>query len=214
MGDYNLRRIKDGVITAGDIRSLVRDYQSRHKLKEDGLIGPETLIHLRGSARVGDIGNPSKHGKEDPEWVRANIVECHDRGDRPRMPGVPAKWWLKVHRLVEPRLRAGLQAALEACPDYQIQRIGGYVFRHQRHDPSRPLSTHAYGIAVDVDAYKNGARHLGSVQIEPWSAQWLKIWPKGLPREWVEAMERHGWVWGGRWTGFVDPMHFQYTGEH
>ena len=40
-------------------------------------------------------------------------------------------------------------------------------------------------------------------------AAWRRLWPDGLPRAFVEAFEGAGFEWGGRWRGYVDPMHFQ-----
>jgi hypothetical protein len=151
-------------------------------------------------------GDPGVHrGYPDPAWVKANIVTLHD------LPGVPAHWFFSCHRLVEPRMRAAFAAALVAAPEYRIERAGCWVFRHQRHDQSRPLSDHSWGTAVDIDAARN-ASHTFAVpgrQPAPWSPMWMELWPNGLPRAFVEAFEAHGFEWGGRWHGFVDPMHMQ-----
>lgn len=164
------------------------------------------------SEAIRRYGNPdaNRDNAPDPAWEKAHIVYCGGSGkaEKPALPGVPARLWVGVHRLVEPALRAGLTAAVAACPDYEIERLGCYVFRHQRHDPTRPLSIHSVGSAVDINPDDNSARNV-KVPIEPWSPEWRRIWPDGLPRPFVEAMEAHGWEWGGRWPGFVDPMHFQ-----
>jgi hypothetical protein len=160
-------------------------------------------------------GDPGT-GTADPSWERANIVDCH--GDetgarrRPAMPGVPSGLWFRCHRLVEPAMRRALAAADEAGGGYVITRAASYVFRHQRHDPHRPLSRHSWGIAVDINPVQNAARQFPAGRTPAlWSEAWLDQWPRGLPRAFVEAFEAEGFVWGGRWRGFVDPMHMEYT---
>lgn len=145
----------------------------------------------------------------DKAWERANIVDCHGTsGDHPSMPGVPAKWYFRTHRLAEPYFREALRRAQEAAPDYRMERASSFNFRHQRHDPKRPLSAHSWGVAIDVDPALNFARTFTrGTRPAPWSPEWMKIWPKGLPRAFVEAMTSIGLTWGGWWLE-CDPMHF------
>jgi hypothetical protein len=68
------------------------------------------------------------------------------------------------------------------------------------------LSMHAYGAAIDLNLkYSNywlwGAR--GAVNIP---------YRNAMPREIVDAFERHGFIWGGRWYHY-DTMHFEYRPE-
>jgi len=63
------------------------------------------------------------------------------------------------------------------------------------------LSMHAYGAAIDLDLR--------------YSDYWL--WEKGgwrnrMPKDIVDAFERHGFIWGGRWYHY-DTMHFEYRPE-
>ncbi len=161
---------------------------------------------------VATYGNPGI-GEASPRkaWERASIVTCRDgNGDRPGVPGVPPRFYFMVHQLAEPAMRIAFAAAKLADPGYTIERAGAYNFRHQRHDPARPLSRHSWGIAVDIDAEDNSGRQFAAGKSPaPWSAAWLEVWPRGLSRAFVEAFEAEGFVWGGRWLGFVDPMHFE-----
>jgi hypothetical protein len=72
-----------------------------------------------------------------------------------------------------------------------------------------PLSDHSWGVAFDVDSSWNGGYYpRPGEELEPWSTTWMKIWPKGLPRDFVQAFRSTGFDWGGAWTTYVDPMHF------
>ena len=170
---------------------------------------PAKLTGLR--ERVQFYGDPGR-GAVDKAWQRQNIITCRDKnGDRPTMPGVPAQWYFEIHRLVEPHARRAFAAARDASPEYEIERAASFVFRHQRHDPSRPLSLHSWGIAIDVDAALNAAHTFTPGEYpEPWGPAWVERWPRGLPQGFVEAFEAAGWTWGGRWREFCDPQHFQW----
>lgn len=131
------------------------------------------------------VGVGSKKIKVSLSWERENMTKVYD------LPGGIKK--LYVHKLVAPYLREALRRAVIACPDYKIETIGCFNPRHMRHDTSRPLSTHTWGIAFDINAATNRA---GT--------------PGDMPPAFVEAFESVGFVWGGHWKGrSIDPMHFQ-----
>lgn len=71
------------------------------------------------------------------------------------------------------------------------------------------LSPHSYGIAIDIGV--------------PQSNYWKWDYPNAketdkigyknrFPIELVEIFEKHGFIWGGRWTHY-DNMHFEYRPE-
>jgi hypothetical protein len=137
-------------------------------------------------------------------WERANMITA--RG----LPGYDRPVY--VHRQVEPYLREALRRAKGWGA---IERLGCFAPRHQRHDKSLPLSDHSWGIAVDINAEDNQGRYpkaliaqVGRVP-KPWDPLWHHVWPAGVTFEFVEAFESVGFEWAGRWTSFVDPMHFQ-----
>ena len=73
-----------------------------------------------------------------------------------------------------------------------IKEIYGWSPRHKMLDSSRGLSTHAFGLAVDINPGDN-----------PYGESSTNI-----PPDFIQAMKRRGWVWGGDWAE-PDPMHFQ-----
>ena len=104
-------------------------------------------------------------------------------------------------------LRA-VSAEIDALPD-AIRRAayptaGTYACRGVA-DRGQP-SMHAYGAAIDLNL--------------KYSSYWLwdthgaakPVWRNRMPREIVDAFERHGFIWGGRWYHY-DTMHFEYRPE-
>lgn len=107
---------------------------------------------------------------------------------------------LYVNRLIEEPLRAALTGATIRRPDYKIRTLGCFVVRVSRTTPK--LSTHSWGIAVDLNADANPLQHLLNLT-DPIRTD--------IPTEWVEEFERCGFTWGGKFRGLSkDPMHFQF----
>ena len=68
-------------------------------------------------------------------------------------------------------------------------------------------SAHGYGIAIDIAVkpshYWRWSKPTASSQ---------PVWENAIPIEIVRIFERHGFIWGGRWSHF-DTMHFEYRPE-
>jgi len=65
------------------------------------------------------------------------------------------------------------------------------------HDVKKPLSTHSWGCAFDVNWPENPV---------------AKTLITDIPPDWRSAFTEQGWNWGGNWKGgVVDSMHFQYA---
>ena len=63
-------------------------------------------------------------------------------------------------------------------------------------------SAHAWGIAIDLDPAAS----------DYWRNAPKAAWKNRVPPEIVDAFEREGFVWGGRWFHY-DTMHFEYRPE-
>ncbi|MBT8453023.1 MAG: M15 family metallopeptidase [Deltaproteobacteria bacterium] len=232
---YNGRQLEEGDFSREMIARLVEEWQATHPpLKIDGCCGPKTQASIyseipprrvpekycwdpwdgpmeeqpRNRAGVYQIfGTP---GDASSAWAKQHIVESH--GSQ-AFPGVPPKWYVKIHREVEPYAREGLRRANLSSP-YRIDRCGGYVYRRVQYDEANPLSYHASGIALDFDSNRNYAKRFPEGDgPQPWSPKWMKIWPHGIDEPFVRAMSSCGWSWGGWWRYFVDPMHFEWVGD-
>jgi hypothetical protein len=120
----------------------------------------------------------------DPAWVAANIAEVD----------LPVVGPARCHRAVVAALEAAL-ADLEARGLAAAVAPGGFdgcwVPRLVR--PGTPLSHHSWGVALDLN-YRLNPSGLTSAQD---------------PRL-VEALERAGFGWGGRWL-VPDAAHFEYV---
>jgi len=244
-GEFNRQQMKDGKLTDEHVAMLVKSWQEGHGLDGDGFAGVATQATLDAELYKPKIlaprvwrpwdgpeekqptnrrevyqmfGNPGK-GEPDRKWARDNIITLHQsRGNQ--LPGVPGNRWVEVHKDIEPYLREALRRAVITDPDYVIERIAGYVFRHTRHDPSRPLSLHSWGIAVDINPHLSSAKYFAKDEIpEAFSNEWNRIWPKGVPKEYVAAMQSCGFAWGSDWDEdgdnqdhrYQDPMHFEWV---
>lgn len=120
----------------------------------------------------------------DPNWVRKWIVRAE----------VPVFGEVTCHRYMIPQLRAALQDIVDRglAPLIDTSQYGGcWVPRHMLFDPRRPISMHAWGIAIDFNVSTNGYGDRPQ-----------------LDRRIVEVFERWGFGWGGDWST-PDGMHFE-----
>lgn len=149
---------------------------------------PEPVGYISGGV-VGQMRFqilPNGFIRPDPSWVTANIVTA----------SVPILGSVRCHRLLIPRLQAALEAVQRSGLSHLIRPndYGGcYVPRFIDRDPTKPLSLHAFGLAVDLNVSTNGLGSRGDLD----------------PRV-VQAFERVGFIWGGRWAR-PDPMHFELS---
>ncbi|MCG8418151.1 MAG: M15 family metallopeptidase [Proteobacteria bacterium] len=116
-----------------------------------------------------------------------------------------------VHKLAAPHLRLALQLCEQFGVIDEIYRIGTFNYRHMRHDKSRPLSYHSYGIALDMNPRENFAWSPKPNQrkVNPFTKAWQKKYPRGLSEVVVLCFKKVGYAWGGDWPSFRDPMHFE-----
>lgn len=230
---YNRREMEDGDFDDRMIVQLVRTFQASHEgLAVDGMCGPRTQRAIRAELEPASCTEtkpwrgptnayPSSYASRkkvfgapqiaDSEWYRDNIVETFGQN---RMPGMPGWQYIKVHRLVEPYAREGFRRAAQGS-DYRVTRCGSWNLRSTRF-AGGSWSSHAYGIAFDINPRQNKAidfGELGEEPPEPWSERWMEIWPRGVDRSFVQAMASVGFRWGGRYSSFKDPMHFEWVGN-
>jgi hypothetical protein len=120
----------------------------------------------------------------DPAWVAANI----------RTEPVPILGNVTCHRVMLPQLRGALQEVLDRGLGGLVDPgdYGGcYAPRFIASDPSKGLSLHTWGIAVDLNVQGNLRGTTGDID-----------------RRVVDIFKSWGFAWGGDWS-YTDPMHFE-----
>ncbi len=155
-----------------------------------------------GRIQLGSDGRPT------PRWEASNLVAA----SLPVGYHLKLSWDEKVtirkftcHRAVRPIFETIFEEIwllygkdARAIDEARMNRFGGcYNFRRKR--GGSQLSTHSWGIAVDLDPEKNP---LG----KPYNAN-----AGMMPMEVVNIFERYGAEWGGRWGNRCDAQHFQFA---
>lgn len=133
--------------------------------------------------------------------VAGFTVTVHERLREPL--GLVGKELMSL-RLVDPDAATFLKG---------IREMNGYNYRFVEGTRSRSL--HSYGLAIDLipKSYRGkNAYWMWAMTKTPdwWTIPYAKRWMIPLPV--VQAFERQGFVWGGKWLYF-DTMHFEYRPE-
>lgn len=147
----------------------------------------QTAVLVGGSvsAAVGSFSytaNADGTVNPDPSWVRANITTM----------AMPIIGDVTGHRVMLPQLRSALLDVVAAGLSKEIYTYDGcYVPRFIARDPSKGLSFHTFGTAIDLNAADNYRGIAGA-----------------MDRTVVAIFKRWGFAWGGDWS-YTDPMHFE-----
>lgn len=126
-----------------------------------------------------------------------------------RAPGLMAgAFQVTRKRNVACQLEAALAALVATSEDYSALFAGaGGGFNWRQIAGTTRLSTHSFGIAVDVNAQIGKYwRWTGA------PAGAVPHYDNEIPESLVTTMERFGFIWGGKWHHF-DGMHFEYRPE-
>jgi hypothetical protein len=151
---------------------------------------PQTAV-LSGSSVSRAVGTfnytPHADGTLTPAagWVNAYIR-------REKMPIIGT---VTGNKGMLPQLRAALDEIVQtpglASKIHPHEYGGCYVPRFIAKDPSKGLSLHSWGMAVDLNVPENQRGTAGH-----------------MDRRVVAVFKKWGFAWGGDWS-FTDPMHFE-----
>jgi hypothetical protein len=193
-----------------------RYYRGPLRIRE---IEPEFAERLRNILAERRSDPPVRHpGFQDALYgvssraeAESVMVDLTFLGHRTRVHPVAVDALRRVEREVRQEASrdpdvAEFVAGLNAVEGFHWRNIAG----------TRARSFHSYGAAVDlIPRYYGGAfgywRWAAEAGIEDW-------WALGeedrfmIPQPIVDAFERNGFVWGGKWL-FFDPIHFEYRPE-
>jgi hypothetical protein len=122
--------------------------------------------------------------------------------------GTRAAFQVTTRHCAAAQLDAALReaAALGPAAAPFFRDIGG-SFNWRRIAGTDRLSTHSFGIAVDLNSALGGYWRWG---LRPDGS--LAPYDNRMPEALVRAFERHGFIWGGKWHHY-DGMHFEYRPE-
>ncbi len=114
---------------------------------------------------------------------------------------VPSNGEIECNERIAPFLQAAFaeieQQGLLSCI---LTFDGLWVPRHINWNPANGISPHSWGTAFDINANWNGRGNPPA-----------KLGEQGCVRELVPIFEKHGFYWGGNFSGkSVDGMHFQW----
>ncbi len=160
-----------------------------------GLIRPHGLAQIKSI--FGDIERfvrPGRDGRPalDPEFERTHLAVVRMSFALP-VAGRPGECVnsFRCHEKLAPIFQALFDRIFAEDLEYLLNSFGGCLqFRSKRN--GRGFSTHAWGIAIDLNAETNLPGTRGD-----------------MPDDIVKVFKEAGFIWGGDWR-HPDPMHFQY----
>lgn len=200
----------DGVIGPKSVKAIAA-WQKAHGLDVDGYAGHDTLTAMFGQDIRENVpdkqegGSGSGTGAVEMPFKRPNgLSEIQGVFGKPgtsigsfsmRAGAGGKKINVPCHKKVGPILQAIFDDIFAAGLSSHIHSYDGcYVYRTKRKN-SKSWSTHAWGIAIDINASSNPMTSKANMKI---SDSQKKLAP---------YFEKHGFYWG---AAFGDPMHFQY----
>ncbi len=198
--DHDTVVFRDGTRMAAGADDPAKPFDSL--LRNATIADQFRLAYPRGA----EIAAPGKNF--DPGRFRNEAFFDKLYGDcRKARPDLVAVRWvdgtsLRFARLAAPQLRAVADEIARLPPALRRAAwpsAGTYNCRTVKDTGRR--SMHAYGAAIDLNLR--------------YSNYWLWEtggWRNRMPRAIVDAFERHGFIWGGRWDHY-DTMHFEYRPE-
>jgi hypothetical protein len=188
-----------------DVADMLRHGSILDQIRQPYPVGPLP----REMAPTGDPGRVRNRAFFDKMYGN-----CWNGEVRPRLVSLvwlPSSWGRVVEVTsvngVAQRL-AAVSAEVDALPlalKRYAYRPGGTYNCRTVADTGQP-SMHAWGAAIDIN----------TAQGDYWRGNRSGIGDTGyrnrIPIEIVEIFERHGFIWGGKWSHY-DTMHFEYRPE-
>jgi hypothetical protein len=173
-------RLKKVIGPAVTLQILAREFDV--EARATAVLSGSSVSEAVGTFRY----TPHPDGSVTPEarWVREYI----------RTETMPILGSVTGNKGMLPQLRAALEEVVQrglAGAIHASEYGGCYVPRFIAHDPSKGLSLHSWGMAVDLNVPGN-----------------LRGTSGQMDRRVVAIFKKWGFAWGGDWN-YTDPMHFE-----
>lgn len=213
---YNVGLV-DGVFGPKTQAAVIK-YQTDKGLHADGVIGDQTWNSLfrESIPKIPSIDNPPSqnhcfdvYGNHQlAGWDEQNIVRCDLSQFSEKLRHVylngykendlafmHTNWFgFTCHRLVVPKFQLAFKNVVDKNLSHKIKTFGGCLNKRLMRG-GNTWSMHSWGIAIDLNV------------------QWNQFGQKNfeMGEDVAKCFEDIGFVWGGRWLGSPDAMHFQYA---
>lgn len=199
--------------------AAVLKFQTEKGLDIDGVVGDQTWNELFKEPiprAINTLDNPPSQSRcfdvygnhQIAGWDEQNMVRCDLSEFKDKLVHVYWDWltpkdsafahsnWFgfTCHRLVAPRFQLTFKNIIERGLADKVKTFGGCLNKRLMRG-GNTWSMHSWGIAIDLNA------------------QWNRFGQKNfeMSEDLVRCFEDVDFVWGGRWTGCPDAMHFQYA---
>lgn len=148
------------------------------------------------------FGDPRPYIQNKPAWER-KILQVKRLPYKIPYAGDPniSITRIRAHRLIVDDFVEAIEECLDlGVPPDRLAYGGIYNFRLKRR--SRFISTHTWGIAIDIDPARN-----------PMGKAWAGYQSDMMHPLIIKVFKRRGFQWGGRWKR-PDCMHWQYASKY
>ena len=184
--EFQRRYFVDGIVDS-NTSYMIKEAVRAWKEGECMFVAPSGLTEINkmfGSFECND----TEGGRVEilGDWVERHIVEAD----------LPVVGRHQVHKDVVKPLTAALNLVRDRGLDGLVEQFWCLTPRRKMWKPGRSLSTHSWGIAVDINWHKCPVGSVGTMD-------------SGI----YTAFEQCGWEWGGRWRT-SDPMHYQFAKDY
>jgi hypothetical protein len=190
-----------------------RDHKSfDEQLRDGSILDQLKLDYTAGAALAPPAQDPGR--VRNRAFFNKMYGDCHDGEVAPKLVSVvwlPHSWGHSIRITsvngVDKQL-AAVSRELDALPaddKAYLYPLGGTYACRAVADTGQ-TSMHAWGAAIDI----NTARSNYWMWMRHGAA--LPAYENRIPADIVAVFERHGFIWGGRWSHF-DTMHFEYRPE-